>query len=45
MVKPYEIKSSSIKIPQKYSKNQIKLMQIFSNFYENMKAKINENWV
>jgi len=35
-----------IKIPPKNSKNQIKLMQICSDFSESMKNKIkNEKWV
>jgi len=34
-----------IKIQPKNSKNQIILMQIFSEFSENMKIKENEKWV
>ena len=33
--------NKNIKIPPKNSKNQIKLMQIFSEFSENMKRKKN----
>jgi len=38
------LKTRQIKIPQKNFKNQIKLMQNFSNFYENMKNE-SKRWI